>query len=430
MKLTKNKFVNFTVAVHLAMTSSFGFAEGTLSSANFNTGETNNTRTAKTAQELQQQVAERAKQSAQQSMNLVAAAEAQKKASKKKMIMFGAISVGLGVMAVQDAISCASIINQNNAATSEAAGKAGEEAAQAEMNKAGVLSQETLKNNAAVARANAMDAILNPPFTFQVFRKGFGSNSCLLTVAETVGTVMALKASLDAKKDIKRAKETIAAAKAANFQGEGGTAYGDTRTGEYADDSSTREGDAPTLAAMEFQRNAEAKAIKALNSISQKTKGKIAINPTKGTMIVGGKEYKLPEFDKKSLIAAGATAAQVDSAMSQVDSIASKVTKNLEQIPQLASIMNDSTGGDDFGGGGGGGGGGLAAYMQNQAEQQQMPGLDSSSSRIPSNATGAASLDGMSKNYNGEPIGVAQDELFGMMTRRYKAVESLNKFMQ
>ena len=343
------------------------------------------------------------------------------KASKKKMIMFGAIGVGLGVMAVQDAISCASIINQNNAATSEAAGKAGTDAFWDSFNS----TEGTLDDAFA-----AGDAAMAPKFTFQAFRKGFGSNSCLLTVAETVGTVMALKASLDAKKDIKRAKETIAAAKAANFQGEGGTAYGDTRTGEYADDSSTREGDAPTLAAMEFQRNAEAKAIKALNSISQKTKGKIAINPTKGTMIVGGKEYKLPEFDKKSLIAAGATATQVDSAMSQVDSIASKVTKNLEQNPQLASIMNDSTGGDDFRGGGGGGGGGLAAYMQNQAEQQQMPGLDSSSSRIPSNATGAASLDGMSKNYNGEPIGVAQDELFGMMTRRYKAVESLNKFMQ
>jgi hypothetical protein len=35
---------------------------------------------------------------------------------------------------------------------------------------------------------------------------------------------------------------------------------------------------------------------------------------------------------------------------------------------------------------------------------------------------------GMSKNYNGEPIGVAADSIFLMMNRRYKVKESQDSF--
>ncbi|MGZ3742361.1 MAG: hypothetical protein ACXWRA_00760, partial [Pseudobdellovibrionaceae bacterium] len=41
-----------------------------------------------------------------------------------------------------------------------------------------------------------------------------------------------------------------------------------------------------------------------------------------------------------------------------------------------------------------------------------------------------AQLAGMQKNYNGEPIGVAGDSIFKMMTRRYKTKESQSSFIE
>lgn len=386
-------FNKYLLSAMLVVSPNLSFAEsGTLSSQSVNVQSMASEKSK--ADEIQQRVADQARQSAEQSRSLVDAANSQKKAAKKKMIMAAAVGVGLGVMAAIDGMTCAASFG-------------------------------TGASDGGTAATNAGNAAASGLVNFLPFRIFAGNHPCILTAVEAIGVISMVKLTLDAKKEMKRAKESMEAAKAANFDGKGGN-YRDTRTGELGADSE-RESDPATLAALEFQNKASTAAIKALSSISQKTKGKIAINPNKGTMTINGKEYQLPPLEKQALVAAGMSPAQVDNALAQLSSASQNALKNLNQNPQLASIMKDSPGGDDFGGGGGAG---FAAFANAQGDQNAELNANTMNHRLPSSADTNAKLDGMSKNYNGEPIGVAQDELFGMMSRRYKAVENQNHFLQ
>lgn len=80
-------------------------------------------------------------------------------------------------------------------------------------------------------------------------------------------------------------------------------------------------------------------------------------------------------------------------------------------------------------GGAGGGGGPSIAYIDEEPLEGTSSGAGlGGNGGLGSSPRDPANLAGMQKNYNGEPIGVAADSIFLMMTRRYKVKDSQEAF--
>lgn len=150
-------------------------------------------------------------------------------------------------------------------------------------------------------------------------------------------------------------------------------------------------------------------------------------DPKMGTFKVGDKTYKASDFSSQAaMAAAGFPAGMIAGAM---DAMSEAEKKALAKVDKVKIGAATAANGYEEGGGGGGAG------FDNGAS-----GGDGSSDYAGTGAGGRAgagkfgldrdpsSLAGMSKNYNGEPIGVAADSIFLMMSRRYKVKESQESF--
>ena len=146
------------------------------------------------------------------------------------------------------------------------------------------------------------------------------------------------------------------------------------------------------------------------------------INST-GTKVTtpDGKSYNVSELTSPAAMqAAGFPKAAVDAAMETYAKIEKKALEKVKIGAQTAA-----SGFEEGGGGGGGFAAGGADDQDPSAALAAAHGLGKGglTSRDPSSLAA-----GMSKNYNGEPIGVAADSIFLMMTRRYKVKESQDSF--
>ncbi len=139
-------------------------------------------------------------------------------------------------------------------------------------------------------------------------------------------------------------------------------------------------------------------------------------DPKKGTIKINDKTYKTSDFaSAESMAAAGFPKGMIDGAM-QANADAEK--KALAKMSKIGASTTengyaeggsggaDASGGDSSGSSGSGGGGSALASAGGAGK--------GSLGRDP------AAFNGMSKNFNGNPIGVAADDIFNMMTRRYK----------
>ncbi|MFM6928080.1 MAG: hypothetical protein ACKOX6_06415 [Bdellovibrio sp.] len=136
-----------------------------------------------------------------------------------------------------------------------------------------------------------------------------------------------------------------------------------------------------------------------------------------------GKSYNVKDMTSPAAMqAAGIPKAAIDAAMETYAKIEKKAMDKLKIGAQTAANGYEEGGG---GGGGFGSGGAADAGDPGSAVAAGAHGLgkDNLTSRDPSSLAA-----GMSKNYNGEPIGVAADSIFLMMTRRYKVKESQDSF--
>lgn len=132
-----------------------------------------------------------------------------------------------------------------------------------------------------------------------------------------------------------------------------------------------------------------------------------------------GKSYKPSDFASESaMAAAGFSSGAIAGAVATYDAIQKKAAEKAEKMKLGA--LTTASGFDE----GGGSGGGSASSVETSTEGVAVAGSGGGVSidRDPS------SLAGMQKNYNGEPIGVAADSIFLMMTRRYKVKESQESF--
>lgn len=132
-----------------------------------------------------------------------------------------------------------------------------------------------------------------------------------------------------------------------------------------------------------------------------------------------GKTYSAQDFSSPAaMAAAGFSPDQIAQAMGVSD----KVNKKVEEKLKLGA-MTAANGYDD---GGSGGGGGSTAVSGAGGDGGGAGG----SGGLGALARGPAQVAGMSKNFNGEPIGVAGDSIFAMMNRRYQVKEKQNSFIE
>lgn len=166
--------------------------------------------------------------------------------------------------------------------------------------------------------------------------------------------------------------------------------------------------------------------IKALGSNTNKLTTGGMLDPKTGKIKTpDGKTYKASDFSSPAAMAAAGI--PQGAILAAQDAYAQVSKKSADKVDKLKLGSMTATNGFSEGGGGGGGGWGSPSSSDDSTGSGYAgSGLGSGSGvsleRDPS------SLAGMQKNYNGEPIGVAADSIFLMMTRRYKVKESQESF--
>ncbi len=130
-----------------------------------------------------------------------------------------------------------------------------------------------------------------------------------------------------------------------------------------------------------------------------------------------GKVFSLSDFnDKNSLMAKGLTAAQAQDVLDQLNAKDGALAKaGIDAKGQLKGLNYSS-----YGSGGSGGGTKIvditAGVDSGKLYKDKLKGLnDDEKNRKPSS-------EGLAKEFNGELIGVANDDIFLMMNRRYKRI--------
>jgi len=149
------------------------------------------------------------------------------------------------------------------------------------------------------------------------------------------------------------------------------------------------------------------------------------LDAKKGTLKVGGKTFKMSDFSSAaSMAAAGIPKSAIDGAIAAARD-AEKLALSKADKMKLGA-MTASSGYEE------GGGGGSSASAENSSEDAGFAGVSASSGgagHLGGIDRGPSNVSGMQKMYNGEPIGVAADDIFGMMNRRYQLKHSQESFL-
>lgn len=165
--------------------------------------------------------------------------------------------------------------------------------------------------------------------------------------------------------------------------------------------------------------------VKAVQGNLQKLKDMGILDSTGTKATVNGKTYKLSDFEsKQAAMAAGFPGGAWDGAM---DLGAKAAAAAADKVEKLGIGSRTAANGFEEGGGGGGGIAAADVLYGDGSEAGYGMGAGAGSAGVGLNRD-PSSLAGMQKNYNGDPIGVAADSIFLMMTRRYKVKESQESF--
>ncbi|MGZ3747702.1 MAG: hypothetical protein ACXWRE_10030 [Pseudobdellovibrionaceae bacterium] len=152
-------------------------------------------------------------------------------------------------------------------------------------------------------------------------------------------------------------------------------------------------------------------------------KGPFTYDAKTGTVTMpDGKTIKGSDLNSAaSMAAAGIPKNVIDAIGGMEKDILAKAEKKVGKLNLAVNSGEESSGGGD-GSGRGSGNSSSSPGETSSARSGRVAGLGID--RDP------AQLAGMQKNYNGEPIGVAGDSIFKMMTRRYKTKESQSSFIE
>lgn len=156
--------------------------------------------------------------------------------------------------------------------------------------------------------------------------------------------------------------------------------------------------------------------IKGLNSFAESS-GKVFKVDKDGNIITkDGKKYSAADLsNEKSLVAAGLSAAEAKSLLAHINKAGSV-------FDAKAALAKENTK-DSNGGAFGDAGGSLLKGNAQAANGAAGGGKNIGGGRDP------ASAEGLAKDFNGDMIGVAGDDIFKMMNRRYKLKSSQDNFI-
>ncbi|WP_374076258.1 hypothetical protein [Bdellovibrio bacteriovorus] len=162
-------------------------------------------------------------------------------------------------------------------------------------------------------------------------------------------------------------------------------------------------------------------SVKALGSNIKKLQDAGIVDAKLGKITTpDGKSYKPSDFASQgAMAAAGFSSGAIAGAVATYEEIQKRASAKAEKLKLGA--MTAASGFDEGGGGGG-------ASLGESAGEESVAATGVVSTGAVSLERDPSSLAGMQKNYNGEPIGVAADSIFLMMTRRYKVKESQESF--
>lgn len=165
---------------------------------------------------------------------------------------------------------------------------------------------------------------------------------------------------------------------------------------------------------------------KAVGPTLDKLKKDGIFDPKTGIVKIGDKTYKTSDFSSpEAMAAAGFPKGMIDGALAANAEAEKKALAKLEKV-KIGAATGENGYAEGGGGGGGYGGGGAAGDSVAGGSTYGATGSGAGKSAV-SNRDPAA-FQGMSKDFNGEPIGVSEDSIFNMMNRRYKVKQSQDSF--
>jgi hypothetical protein len=147
------------------------------------------------------------------------------------------------------------------------------------------------------------------------------------------------------------------------------------------------------------------------------------MNSSAGTISVNGTSVPISSLSSSSgQSAAGIPKSTSDGLSDAIAQVDKKVADKMQKIGATTATNGFADGGSGGGAGGPGAGAGDDAAAMAAMMGKGGKGSKSALNRDP------AQVAGMQKMYHGEPIGVAGDGIFLMMSRRYKVKESQESF--
>lgn len=156
----------------------------------------------------------------------------------------------------------------------------------------------------------------------------------------------------------------------------------------------------------------------AMKKFKPGTNPKFSYDPKTGKIVADGKEYNASDFASGGAMAnAGLPPGAIEGALDYAAQLEKKAAEKVKLGAFTAANGYEE-------GGGGGAGGGVTVVEESTDLSSQSPGgggLGAAGERT-------ANMAGMTKDYNGDPIGVAADSIFDMMTRRYNVKKQQDTF--
>lgn len=142
--------------------------------------------------------------------------------------------------------------------------------------------------------------------------------------------------------------------------------------------------------------------------------------------VIGGKEFKPSDFSSpEAMAAAGISPGTIGSLMATSGNFEKLAQKNLPKDAVTKIGAHTEAQGYQEGGGSSGSSGGSSSGAGSYSA-----GAGGLGGEAHLRDPAGSNLAGLSKNFNGDPIGVAADSIFLMMNRRYQLKEKQNTFIE
>ncbi len=160
--------------------------------------------------------------------------------------------------------------------------------------------------------------------------------------------------------------------------------------------------------------------IKSINSFASSGNRPFKVDKDGNLITKDGKKYNAKDFaSEQAMVAAGISAADAKSIMGDLNKATGGFDAKAALAKENAKKDDGSLFGDGAAGGAGGGKGGALGANGSAGAGKDIGG----GKRDP------ASAEGLAKEFNGDMIGVAGDDIFKMMNRRYKLKTSQDNFI-